>query len=93
METKSTIMERYDAKKGLYQNFGLEIQHQLENILREEGVVCNTISSRLKERESLSEKIDRKRDKYTQLEDITDITGVRIITYYVADVNRVAEIV
>ena len=93
METKDAIMERYDARKEVYQNFALEILHQLENILREEKLVCNMISSRLKDRESLSKKIDQKREKYTKLEDITDIAGVRIITYYIADVSRVAEIV
>ena len=93
METKAAILEQYDAKRNLYEKFGQEIKHQLENILREEELVYNLISSRLKKRDKLSEKIDRKRDKYAQLEDITDIAGVRVITYYIADVNKVAEIV
>ncbi len=93
MENKSTVMAEYDSKCGLYQHFTLEIEHQLRNILGAEGIIYNAITYRLKDRESLSKKIDRKNDKYSSLSDLTDIAGVRIITYYTEDVNKVAEIV
>ncbi|MCM1221541.1 MAG: hypothetical protein NC548_44390 [Lachnospiraceae bacterium] len=93
MDTKTMIIEQYDVKKAVYKKFCSEIEHQLRNILQAEKIACNAISSRLKDRDSLGEKIDRKRDRYTCLGDITDIAGVRITTYYIADVNRVAEIV
>jgi len=71
----------------------LEIEHQLRNILDAEGIIYNAITCRLKDRESLSKKIDRKNDKYSALSDLTDIAGVRIITYYIEDVDKVAGIV
>ena len=93
MENKSTVMAEYDNKYRLYQNFVSEIEHQLKNILKVEGIVYNAITFRLKDRESLSKKIDRKNDKYAALGDLTDIAGVRVITYYAGDVDKVAEIV
>lgn len=93
MENKSTVMAEYDSKCRLYQNFALEIEHQLKNILGAEGIIYNAVTSRLKDRESLSKKIDRKNDKYASLSDVTDVAGVRIITYYTKDVDKVAEIV
>lgn len=93
MENKSTVMAEYDRKYKRYQNFTLEIEHQLKNILDTEGIIYNAITFRIKDRESLSRKIDRKNDKYSSLGDITDIAGVRVITYYTEDVKKVAEIV
>ena len=93
MENKSTVMAEYDSKCRLYQNFTSEMEHQLRNILDAEGIVYNAITHRIKDRESLSKKIDRKNDKYSALGDLTDIAGVRVITYYAEDVDKVAEIV
>lgn len=93
MENKSTVMAEYDSKCRLYQNFASEIEHQLTNILDAEGIVYNAITSRIKDRDSLSKKIERKNDKYSSLGDLTDIAGVRVITYYEKDVDEVAKIV
>lgn len=93
MENKSTVMAEYDSKCRLYENFASEIEHQLKHILVAEGIVYNAITSRVKDRESLSKKIDRKNDKYSSLSDLTDIAGVRVITYYEKDVDEVSKIV
>ena len=51
------------------------------------------IDSRVKSYESLEGKLRLKGSKYHSLADITDIMGVRVITYYVDDVDRVASLV
>lgn len=93
MENKSVVLAEYDSNHNLYQMFASEVKHLLQGILREEGIECNAITCRLKDKGSLSEKIDRKQDKYKCLGDLTDIAGVRVITYYIEDVDKVAEIV
>lgn len=93
MENKPAVMAEYDSKCRLYESFASEVEHQLKKILKAKGIVYNAITYRLKKRKSLSEKIDRKNDKYTALSDLTDIAGVRVITYYAEDVDKVAEIV
>ena len=93
MENKLVVLGEYDSKRSLYELFASEVKHLLQGILREESIECNAITCRLKDRDSLSEKIDRKHDKYKCLGDLTDIAGVRIITYYTEDVDKVTEIV
>ena len=93
MENKPIVLEQYDNNHILYENFASKVEQLLCCILSEEGIKCNAITSRLKDKESLSEKIDRKQDKYQSLGDLTDIAGVRVITYYTKDVDKVAEIV
>lgn len=92
-EKKYTLIDQYDTKCRLYQSFLSEIEHQITSILQTSQVVCNAITSRLKTRESLTEKIERKQNKYADLAEITDIAGVRIITYYAEDVDKVADII
>lgn len=93
MANKTNVLAQYDKQHKKYERFAKKVEHQLQSILEEEGIVCNAITSRLKERDNLDKKIDVKMDKYSNLSEITDIAGIRVITYYDNDVDRVAEIV
>lgn len=90
---KQSILEQYDEKRRLYQSFLAEIEHQVKSILQTSQIACNAVTSRLKTRESVAEKIERKQNKYTDLAEVTDIAGVRIITYYAEDVDKIADII
>lgn len=93
MSNKTAVLTQYDQQRKKYERFAREVEHQLRCILEEEGIVCNAITSRVKERDSLTQKIDVKSDKYKSLSKVTDIAGIRIITYYDSDVERAAKIV
>lgn len=93
MSNKTAVLTQYDAQYKKYERFAKEIEHQLRSILEEEKIVCNAIASRVKDRDSLAKKIDVKLDKYSDLAEVTDIAGVRVITYYDSDVERVSKIV
>lgn len=93
MANKTNVLTQYDKLHRKYKRFAEEVEHQIRSILEEEGIVCNAIASRVKDRNSLDKKIDVKMDKYSNLSEITDIAGIRVITYYDKDVDRVAEIV
>ena len=93
MSNKTAVLTQYGQQRKKYERFAREVEHQLRCILEEEGIVCNAITSRVKERDSLTQKIDVKSDKYKSLSEVTDIAGIRIITYYDSDVERAAKIV
>lgn len=93
MDKNLSILEEYDQHRDRYDRFVSEIKHQIVNILQMEHIVCNAVTSRLKGRDSLSKKLEQKGDKYTTLSDITDIAGVRIITYYIDDVSKASKII
>nr|WP_268838055.1 hypothetical protein [Pseudoalteromonas sp. CNAT2-18.1] len=61
-------------------------------LLSNDSIVPHSVSSRVKDKNSLSRKIINK-DKYSSIQDITDIVGIRIISNYSDEVDQIAKII
>jgi putative GTP pyrophosphokinase len=85
------ILDQYDRSLELYGDFTRKVEDLVKDMLHEAGVRAHTVTSRVKMRESLREKIARPDKNYSELGDVTDIAGVRIITYFADDVDKIAE--
>lgn len=90
---KEDILKQFEETDLLYSNFGEKCKGIIIELLEDNSISVHYITSRTKTKTSLSKKIDSKKDKYTCLSDITDICGIRVITYLESDVNRVAELI
>lgn len=88
---KSKLLKEYDDNVKRYEYLRDVVTNLIEELLQEEKI--SSITSRIKERVSLEGKIDRKGEHYQSINDITDIVGVRIITYYSDDVDRIANLI
>ncbi|MBE0542319.1 MAG: hypothetical protein IH623_13110 [Verrucomicrobia bacterium] len=84
------ILREYDEKHSLYSAFTLKQQHLLAELLQERSFSPHSVTSRVKSRQSLKDKLNRTDADYAKLSDVTDVSGVRITTYFHDEVDKVA---
>ena len=87
------ILEEYRQQRPVFAKMQETIPAQVRALFDEAGIVVASIESRVKEEKSLVGKLELKGAKYGSLADITDIFGMRIITFYIDDVDKVASVV
>ncbi|PWB49233.1 MAG: GTP pyrophosphokinase [Candidatus Methanoperedenaceae archaeon] len=79
------IINKYDKEK--YRLLASTIKEILSPILQKKAIRPHSITYRAKDLKSLKKKIEEK--KYKDLREITDLAGVRVITYYPSDVDPI----
>jgi putative GTP pyrophosphokinase len=90
-DLEHVFLDEYDARVDLYESFAKKIEHLVEGILQKTGIQAHSVASRVKDSESLRGKLRKPGNRYRTLGDITDIVGVRIITYFADDVDKLAK--
>lgn len=86
-------MEEYRKQRPMFLEAENAIATRLRESLTEAGIVVASVESRVKTEKSLASKLELKGAKYKSLADITDIIGLRVITFYLDDVDVVASVV
>lgn len=87
---KSPLVSLYQKKReALYAPFSILIEGLVTNLLSDRKIEVHQVTSRVKTVSSFAEKIRRKKYKYRFLSEVTDIVGVRVITYLASDVDLV----
>jgi GTP pyrophosphokinase len=85
-------MREYDQKLSIFSKFTATIQQLVSETLKENGATAHSLTFRVKSRASLLKKLDKPDAEYRSLEDVTDICGIRVITYFSDEVDRVASL-
>jgi GTP pyrophosphokinase len=88
----SPILTDYDARVAIYDGFRKYLESLLPQLISAAEIPIHKIETRLKSRPGLQEKINRPNKDYSNLDQITDICGARIITYFAADVDAIASL-
>ncbi len=87
------ILEEYQSNLPRFREVEQTVKQKLSDTFREAGLLVAAIESRVKAYDSLAGKLELKGQKYKSLADITDILGLRVITFYIDDVDKVASAV
>lgn len=84
------IMRDFDGGVGLYTAFTEKTHLLVREVLSNRNLVIHSVSARTKARASFERKISKVEGRYERVGDVTDIVGIRVITYFSSDVDRVA---
>lgn len=87
------ILEEYKENLPRFREVEQEAKEKLRKAFTDAGLLVAAIESRVKAYDSLAGKLELKGHKYHSLADITDILGLRVITFYIDDVDKVASAV
>ena len=89
---KETYRQWYDNNREIYDQCGERTKQLLSMLMRQNNVAYHTIEYRTKERESYLNKCLS--PKYSDpINQITDLCGIRIITYTNHDVNKICKLI
>jgi putative GTP pyrophosphokinase len=91
-DNSEKLIKDFDNKIHLYKGLA-ERTHILLNSLIENSIKPHQLEFRLKDKDSFSKKLIRKNFKYKSLEQVTDILGFRLVTYFEDDIDIIENII
>ena len=86
------LLEQYHHLLPIYEKMAEVIPEKLKEFFCEAGIIVAAVEHRVKTESSLAGKLQLKGDKYQSIHDITDLVGIRVITFYNDDVDKVASV-
>ncbi|MDO4177199.1 MAG: (p)ppGpp synthetase [Bacillota bacterium] len=87
------IMDEYLENASNYDFLKDKVIELLRDVIDKNGIFITGIEGRVKTADSLSGKLELKGSKYASIDDVTDIVGCRVITFYNDEVDRIAAFV
>lgn len=84
------ILEEYRRLVPVLHRMKERVLALIREDIAAKGLMVTATEARIKTEASLAGKLERKGSKYAGAEDITDLLGVRVITFYSDDVDKIA---
>ncbi|MBR6903485.1 MAG: hypothetical protein IKN32_01385 [Bacteroidales bacterium] len=84
------ILDEYREKLPVFRKLKEVVLKQLRDRLSGNNIGLSGVEGRVKTEKSLTGKLELKGHKYRTLDDITDIVGVRVITYFNDEVDVIS---
>jgi ppGpp synthetase/RelA/SpoT-type nucleotidyltranferase len=86
------LMEQFRELRPTLEQLAKKAYDQLQRALQEQDIYVTGMEFRVKSERSLAGKLELKGAKYKTIEDVTDLVGLRVITFYTDEVDKVAAI-
>jgi putative GTP pyrophosphokinase len=87
------VLVEFDSKEDLLQAFCVRTKNLIEASLQDADIRYESVQFRVKSKKKLKTKYLNPEKDYRKLDDITDLAGLRVITYYEDDLDRVSEVI
>ena len=87
------ILDEYRERLPILEQLRDLVVEKLQSCLAENNIIVAGLETRIKTEKSLTGKLELKGYKYRTIDDITDILGVRIITFFSDEVDIISALV
>ena len=86
------LLAQYRSFLPVFTRMADVIPERLKGFFADAGIIVAAVEHRVKTEGSLAGKLMLKGGKYKDIFDITDLVGIRVITFYIDDVDKVASV-
>lgn len=86
------LLQQYRDLRPTLEQLAENAYNLIQDALRKQGIYVTAIEHRVKSEKSLAGKLELKGAKYKTIYDVTDLVGLRVITFYSDEVDKVAVI-
>jgi ppGpp synthetase/RelA/SpoT-type nucleotidyltranferase len=93
MKLDAASLSAYDERIELLSDLGLVAEGLIKELVRAAGIQPHSVTHRVKSKRSFRRKLTEKGASYATIEDIHDLLGVRVITYFPDEVDAVAQVI
>lgn len=87
------MLGSYDQHRPTLEAVAQQLEGALAELLQKNGLTVQSVTARVKAKESLRQKLARPDRTYHQLYDVTDLVGLRVVAYFEDDVDLVARLI
>ena len=88
-----SVLKEFAGRRPILELLCTKTKTLIEECLEDAGVRCQSVQARVKTEKKLRSKYEDPTKAYKRLDDITDQAGLRVITYYEEEVDKVAEVI
>jgi putative GTP pyrophosphokinase len=88
-----TVLKEFRDRNKTLESLCAKTKALIEQSLEDAGVKCQSVQARVKTERKLRTKYLDSTKGYKKLDDITDQAGLRVITYYEEEVDKVASVI
>jgi ppGpp synthetase/RelA/SpoT-type nucleotidyltranferase len=90
---KQELLDAYLSRQPGFEALGRALHTHLQEVLERGGVSVHGVSHRIKTPASLARKLNRPDKIYQRLEELTDLVGLRVITFFDDSIEQVARLI
>jgi putative GTP pyrophosphokinase len=90
-QTSEGILDQFSVQRDVIERFTNHVVTMVGEVLYSVNIKTHSIAGRTKSVDSLRGKLHRGKRIYHNVSEITDLSGVRITTYFANDVDRIFE--
>lgn len=87
------LVREYEKTRARYTEFASMLGTLTTPLIEAAGIKVHSIQCRTKSVESVRLKLSRVDKQYSSLTDVTDLVGVRIISYFEGDISKISDLI